>query len=222
MATIADNISRIREQLPPGVTLVAVSKFHPASTVAEALAAGQRVYGESRVQELAAKVPQLPADIEWHFIGHLQTNKVRQLLRTGVTMIQSVDSERLLRAIDDEAAAQGRTVDVLLELHVAREATKSGLTPDEALALADSDILHTLRATRVRGVMAMASFVDDQRLVASEFKKARDTFDRLRDGAMAGMAAFDTVSMGMSDDWPTAVGCGSTMVRVGSAIFGPR
>ena len=216
---IAENIERIKGQLQPQVTLVAVSKFHPVEAIAAGLAAGHFVYGESRVQELTAKVPQLSPQVRWHFIGHLQSNKVRQLLRLPVSLIHSVDSLRLLRAIDAEAVAQGRAVDVLLELHVAREATKSGFAPDEALALADSNVPQSLRATRVRGIMAMASLTDDVEQVSREFRTARAAFEALQPSMGA---AFDTVSMGMSDDWHVAVDCGTTMVRIGSAIFGPR
>lgn len=222
MSSIADNLNALREQLPAGVTLVAVSKFHPVEAVRQAYDAGQRVFGESRAQELVVKTGQLPDDVRWHFIGHLQTNKVRSVLRAGVTMIESVDSEHLLQAIDAEATTQGRMVDVLLEVHVAREATKSGLLPDELRALLSGGVASRLRSVRLRGIMAMASNVDDDETILAEFRQVRALFDELRAGAMAGHDAFDTVSMGMSDDWHLAVQAGSTMVRIGSAIFGAR
>ncbi len=222
MSSIADNLNALREQLPAGVTLVAVSKFHPVEAVREAYDAGQRVFGESRAQELVVKTGQLPDDVRWHFIGHLQTNKVRSVLRAGVTMIESVDSEHLLQAIDAEATTQGRMVDVLLEVHVAREATKSGLLPDELRAMLSGGVASRLRSVRLRGIMAMASNVDNDETILAEFRQVRALFDELRAGAMAECDAFDTVSMGMSDDWHLAVQAGSTMVRIGSAIFGAR
>lgn len=218
---IAERIAAIKATLPAGVALVAVSKFHPAEAIMEAYDGGQRIFGESRAQELSAKAPTLPGDIDWHFIGHLQTNKVRHVV-PHVSLIHSIDSERLLRAVDAEAVKEGRIVDVLLQLHVAREETKFGFTPEEMRAFVDSGILGELQSTRVRGVMGMASNTDDPRRVAEDFRAIRTTFDALRSGAMAGAAHFDTVSMGMSHDYRIAVEQGSTMVRVGTSIFGER
>lgn len=216
---IAERIHGLRERLPAGVELVAVSKFHPVEQLGEAYAAGQRRFGESRVQELVAKVPQLPADVEWHFIGHLQKNKVRQLM-PHVAMIQSIDSLELLHLVDKEAARMGRTVDVLLELHVAAEQAKSGFLPEEIVAIAERSELNQLSNTILRGVMAMATFTDDMAQVDHEFAVVESTFNRLK--KIIGSPSFNQVSMGMSDDWQVAIKHGSTMVRIGTEIFGPR
>ncbi len=219
MSTIAQNIETIVAKMPQDVRLVAVSKFHPVERLREAYDAGQRLFGENRVQELVAKAPQLPPDVEWHFIGHLQRNKVRQLL-PHVTMIHSVHSVELLRLIDKEAARIGRTVDVLIELHVAQEMTKSGFAPDEALRDITPQLLDELSHVRVRGVMTMATFTSDMEQVAREFALAQNTFVQMRDQLQ--FPAFDQLSMGMSEDWPLAVKHGATMVRIGTDIFGPR
>ena len=216
---IAERIHGLRERLPAGVELVAVSKFHPVEQLGEAYAAGQRRFGESRVQELVAKVPQLPADVEWHFIGHLQKNKVRQLM-PHVAMIQSIDTLELLHLVDKEAARLGRTVDVLLELHVAAEQAKSGFLPEEIVAIAERGELNQLSNTILRGVMAMATFTDDMAQVDREFAVVESTFNRLK--KIIGLPSFNQVSMGMSDDWQVAIKHGSTMVRIGTEIFGPR
>ena len=218
---IARNLQRIRATLPEGVTLVAVSKFHPAEAIAEAYAEGQRNFGESRVQELAAKVPSLPADISWHFIGHLQTNKVRQLLRLRPALIESVDSLRLLQAIDSEAASQEIVQHVLLQIHVAAEETKTGLTPEEFLDYFNNRRFEQLKATHLCGVMGMASHTDDTARIAADFRAIaqlrREVLEICPD-----LRGFETVSMGMSDDYPIALREGSNMVRVGTAIFGMR
>ncbi len=221
MSTIAENIRKIRESLPEGVTLVAVSKFHPAEAIQEAYEAGQRNFGESRVQELAAKVPQLPGDINWHFIGHLQTNKVKQLLQLRPALIESVDTERLLDVIDREAVKLGVTVRVLMQLHVAREETKFGFSPDELMQYFADRRFESLQATHICGVMGMASNTDDQTRIADDFNLIASTFRDICTQC-PDLRGFDTVSMGMSHDYPLAVDCGSTMVRVGTAIFGER
>lgn len=221
MSTIAENIRKIRESLPEGVTLVAVSKFHPAEAIQEAYNAGQRNFGESRVQELAAKVPQLPGDINWHFIGHLQTNKVKQLLQLRPALIESVDTERLLDVIDREAVKLGVTARVLMQLHVAREETKFGFSPDELMQYFADRGFERLQATHVCGVMGMASNTDDQTRIADDFNLIASTFHDIC-AQCPDLRGFDTVSMGMSHDYPLAVDCGSTMVRVGTAIFGER
>lgn len=221
MSTIAENIRKIRESLPEGVTLVAVSKFHPAEAIQEAYNAGQRNFGESRVQELAAKVPQLPGDINWHFIGHLQTNKVKQLLQLRPALIESVDTERLLDVIDREAVKLGVTARVLMQLHVAREETKFGFSPDELIQYFADRRFERLQATHVCGVMGMASNTDDQTRIADDFNLIASTFRNIC-AQCPDLRGFDTVSMGMSHDYPLAVDCGSTMVRVGTAIFGER
>lgn len=218
---VASNIKHIEAQLPEGVRLVAVSKFHPVEALRQAYDAGQRVFGESRAQELAVKAEQLPGDIEWHFIGHLQTNKVRQVVK-HVSVIQSVDSVKLLRLIDAEAERLDRTVDVLLQLHVAQEEAKSGFAPSELLEAAGRGELDGLTHVRLRGLMAMATFTDDETLIAREFSTVEDTFKALRATHMASNDAFSEISMGMSDDWHIAVQHGSTLVRIGTAIFGHR
>lgn len=221
MRDIAQNLKQITATLPAGVRLVAVSKFHPVEALMQAYSAGQRIFGENRAQEMQAKHPQMPADVEWHFIGHLQTNKVRAIA-PFVSLIHSVDSPRLLRTIDDEARRAGRTIDVLLELHVAQEATKSGMTPNECLALADSQTLAEAANVRVRGVMGMASLTSDTGLVRREFHTIRATFERLKSGRFATDPLFNEVSMGMSDDYTIAIEEGATLVRIGTSIFGPR
>ena len=188
----------------------------------EAYDAGQRLFGESRAQELVAKAPELPKDICWHFIGHLQKNKVRAIM-PYVAVIESVDSVKLLRLIEKEAERIDRTVDVLLQLHVAQEETKSGFSVDEVLEAAEAgQLTEGLPHVNVCGVMAMASLTDDMDQVAKEFDLVRRTYITLKDGCFDESEYFNELSMGMSDDWRVAVDCGSTMVRIGSAIFGPR
>lgn len=218
---IAEKLTAINATIPSGVRLVAVSKFHPVEALREAYDAGQRVFGESRAQELSVKYKQMPSDVEWHFIGHLQTNKVRQIIPC-VSMIHSVDSVKLLNCIDTEAHKAGRMVDVLLQLHVAQEATKSGMTPDECIELADAGSFSGLKNVRVRGVMGMATFTDDLDQVRSEFQAIHRTFLRLKEGCFAGDGNFSEISMGMSDDYQIAIEEGSTLVRIGTSIFGSR
>lgn len=219
--SIAQNIERITSQLPQGVRLVAVSKFHPIERLQEAYDAGQRIFGENRAQELAAKAPQLPSDIEWHFIGHLQKNKVRMIM-PWASVIQSIDSVELLQLVNKEAARINRHVNVLLQLHVAKEQTKSGFTVEEVLQAAGEGAFNDLTNVTIVGVMAMATFTDDMSQVASEFKTVRNTFLTLRDKYFASDPAFKEISMGMSDDWPIAVEHGATLVRIGTDIFGAR
>lgn len=221
--SIASRLDEIRSTLPTdgSVTLVAVSKFHPAEAIAGAYAAGQRDFGESRAQELVVKAPALPADIRWHFIGHLQTNKVRQVV-AHASMIQSVDSLRLLQAINAESVRIGRTVDILLEAHVAAEQTKTGFSPDELMSLLTDDLIASLPGVCFRGIMGMASLTDDIERIRSDFEALRDIFLKLRCGVMETHPEFNVLSMGMSDDYLTAIESGSTMVRIGTDIFGPR
>lgn len=208
--------------MPEGVGLVAVSKFHPVEALREAHEAGQRLFGESRVQELSAKVAILGSEEYcWHFIGHLQTNKVRQLLRLRPALIESVDSVRLLEEIDREAEKQGFVQNVLMQLHVAREETKFGFTPEELLGWFRDRGFERLKATHLCGVMGMASNTDDRRRVEADFRAIRGAFDEIL-AICPDLRGFSTVSMGMSDDYLQAIDCGSTLVRVGSAIFGPR
>ena len=219
--SIAQNIERITAQLPQGVKLVAVSKFHPIERLQEAYAAGQRIFGENRAQELAAKAPQMPSDVEWHFIGHLQKNKVRMIMPWAST-IQSIDSTELLQLVNKEAARIDRHVNVLLQLHVAKEQTKSGFTVEEVLKAASEGAFSNLSNVTITGMMAMATFTSDMEQVASEFEQVHDTFVKLRDNYFAGDERFKEISMGMSDDWPIALQHGATLVRIGTDIFGPR
>ena len=209
MAQIATNIKNIRTHIPSNVTLVCVSKFQSVDAIREAYDAGERHFGESRVQELQRKVPQLPADIHWHFIGHLQTNKVRDLLKLRPYLIESVDSERLLKAINDEASKLGFVQNVLLEVHVAKEDTKTGLSPDEISNLKSQ--ISNFSNVRICGLMTMATNTDDEKEIKRCFTEAQMLVGDL-----------PVFSAGMSDDYLLAIECGSNMVRIGSAIFGSR
>lgn len=217
---IAEEIKKIHAMLPDGVELCAVSKFHPASAIKEAYDAGQRIFGESRVQELVEKIKVLPADIKWHFIGHLQTNKVRQLIGQ-VSLIESVDSVRLLDLIDKESEKSGIITNVLMQLHVAREETKFGFYPEELLEYFSCREFEKLKATHICGVMGMASNTDDMTRVRADFNTIADTRRRILEIA-PDLRGFDIVSMGMSGDWKIAVEEGSNLVRIGTAIFGDR
>ncbi len=222
MTAISQAIHTLQGSLPKEVDLVAVSKFHPVEALMEAYNAGQRIFGESRAQELIKKVQEMPDDVEWHFIGHLQTNKVKSIIPI-VSLIHSIDSEKLLRTVDEEAGKAGRIVDVLLELHVAQEESKFGFTPEDCLRLAGDDgTFASLKNVRIRGVMGMATNTEDEAEIAKEFHAIRAVFDTLKQGAMSANPEFSIVSMGMSDDYEIAIAEGSTMVRVGSKIFGPR
>ena len=219
--SIAENITQIKAQLPEGVSLVAVSKYHPEKQLQEAYAAGQRIFGESHAQELVAKAPLMPDDVQWHFIGHLQRNKVRQIMPI-VSLIHSVDSIRLLSTIDKEAARIGRSVDVLLQLHVAQEEAKSGFAVEELMQLAENGEFQPFKHVRYRGLMAMATFTTDTALIASEFARVASTYATLLEKQIFPGADFNQLSMGMSDDWHIAVEHGATLVRIGTQIFGPR
>ena len=219
--SVASEIIRFTDELPANVRLVAVSKFHPVEKLMEAYSAGQRIFGESRVQELVQKAQEMPADVQWHFIGHLQTNKVRALL-PHVSLIHSVDSERLLDCIDREAERIGRAVDVLLQIHVAQEEAKFGFTLQEITQLANSGKLTAMSHVRVVGVMAMATNTDDDAEIRREFAEAHHVFYTLKDGCFFGDEHFCELSMGMSDDYRLAIAEGSTMVRIGTTIFGAR
>lgn len=218
---VVGNLRRVRENIPGGVCLVAVSKFHPAEYIEAAYAEGQRVFGESHEQELARKYDMLPKDIQWHFIGHLQTNKVKYIA-PYITMIEAVDSLKLLKEIDKQAAKHGRVIDVLLELHIAQEATKYGLTLDACRQLLTEGEWRQLEHVRICGLMMMASNTDDESQIRREFTAAADFFDEVKSKYFASDAAFKERSWGMSHDYRIAVECRSTMVRVGTTIFGPR
>lgn len=221
MFDVQGNLREVRSCLPEGVRLVAVSKFHPKDYIEAAYAEGQRVFGESREQELAKKHETLPQDIEWHFIGHLQTNKVKNVV-PYISMIEAVDSLRLLREINRQAERCGRVVRVLLELHIAEETTKYGLTPDACRELLESGEWRDMRNVRICGLMMMASNVDDECQIRREFTMAADFFDEVKARYFADDDSFCERSWGMSDDYKIAVECRSTMVRVGTTIFGPR
>ena len=218
---IQETIKQINGELPEGVRLVAVSKYHPASMIQEAYDGGQRVFGESHVQELQQKVPVLPQDIEWHFIGHLQTNKVKYIA-PYITLIHSVDSEKLLKEIEKQAAKCNRTIDVLLQLHLAQEETKFGFTPEECKTFLASGTWKEMQHIRIVGLMCMASNVDDEEQIACEFETAHQLFCHVKEEYFADNDGFKECSMGMSDDYPIAIEHGSTLIRVGSKIFGQR
>ena len=245
---IEKNLQMIREELPPEVSLVAVSKFHPVERLREAYDAGQRIFAESRPQELAAKVPQMPSDVQWHFIGHLQTNKLKLVL-PYVSLVQSVDSLHLMEAINRWAFENGRVVDVLLELHLGAEESKQGFCEDEIMAICEGvpsetvasrplpssmgpSLLHgrgwpwvsegtpsPIANMCIRGLMGMATNTDDMAVVERDFERIEALYKRIK---ASGMEGFDILSIGMSGDWPLAVKHGATMVRIGTDIFGPR
>ncbi|MBD2720638.1 YggS family pyridoxal phosphate-dependent enzyme [Hymenobacter armeniacus] len=220
--SIADNIHRIETELAgTAARLCVVTKTHPVEKLQEAYDAGARCFGENRPQEMAAKQPQLPADVEWHLIGQLQTNKVK-LLAPFVHTIQSIDSLKLLREIDKHAAANNRTINGLLQFHIAQEETKSGLTLPEAEEILKSEDYKQLRHVRLTGVMGVATFTSDEARLRQEFRELRGYFERLKAAYFASEPAFREISMGMSGDYRLAVEEGSTLVRVGSAIFGSR
>lgn len=219
--SVVENLAAVKASLPEGVGLVAVSKFHPVEALKEAYDAGQRMFGESRVQELLAKQPQLPVDTRWHFIGHLQTNKVRQLVGK-VALIESVDTERLLNIIDAESLRAGVVSRVLLQLHVAQEDTKFGFSVDELRDYFSRRAFESLKATHICGLMGMASNTDDRARIESDFRTIANCYNEIRNDATLGLRGFDVLSMGMSDDRGIAVECGSNLVRVGTAIFGLR
>lgn len=219
--SIQSTITEITNELPNGVRLVAVSKYHPAEMIQEAYDAGQRVFGESHVQELQVKVPALPSDIEWHFIGHLQTNKVKYIA-PYIDMIHAVDSMKLLQEINKQAERNSRTIKVLLQLHVAQEETKFGFSEEECEQMLTDGAWRNLKNVVVAGIMCMASNVDDDVQIEKEFRKARSFFERTKTKFFADDERFCECSMGMSDDYPISIRNGSTMIRVGTKIFGPR
>ena len=218
---IAQNIESILDELPQGVKLVAVSKFQPLEALLEAYAMGQRCFGENRPQEFAAKAVQMPQDVEWHFIGHLQTNKVRFIV-PYISMIEAVDSLRLMKEIEKQAARCDKVVDCLLELHIAEEATKYGLSLDDCRQLLHDGEWRTMSHLRIRGLMMRASFTDDEQQIRREMTTAADFFDEVKRDYFADDEAFALRSWGMSDDFPIALQCRSNMIRVGTRIFGPR
>ena len=221
MTQIADRIQHFRRELGDKARLVAVSKNFPATDISEAYDAGQRIFGENRVQELISKQPLLPSDIEWHLIGHLQTNKVKYIA-SFVAMIHSIDSLKLLLEVNREAARHNRQIDCLLQFHIANEETKFGLSEEEGMSLIGSEEFNALQNVRICGVMGMATFTEDQDQVRKEFRHLRQIFEKLKSLYFSGKPEFSEISMGMSDDYQIALEEGSTLVRIGSAIFGSR
>jgi hypothetical protein len=221
MSDIASNLSFLKSQIPESVKLVAVSKTKPVTDIAEAYNAGQRYFGENRVQELVSKKDLLPQDIEWHLIGHLQNNKVKYVA-SFVSMIQSVDSFRLLNTINSEALKTGRVIDCLLQIHIAAEETKYGFSFQDLQQNIPSENVLNLENVRICGVMGMATFTSDTSLISREFSYLRECFESLRNGFFNSVTYFKEISMGMSGDYTTAIKEGSTMVRIGSIIFGNR
>ena len=229
---VSDSLHSLYEQLPSDVKLVAVSKFHPVERLMEAYRAGQRIFGENRPQELAAKVPQMPSDVEWHFIGHLQTNKLKLVL-PYVSLVQSVDSLHLLEAIDKWGRDNGRVIDVLLELHLGAEETKHGFSEEEILEgpsllcgrgwpQVSEHIPSPAHYYRIRGLMGMATNTEDEAVIERDFARIEALFRRIREEHPELSESFTELSIGMSGDWPIAVRHGATMVRIGTDIFGPR
>ena len=221
MYDVKGHLHEVLDTLPQGVRLVAISKYHPNEYIMAAYEEGQRVFGESHEQELRQKHESLPNDIEWHFIGHLQTNKVKYIA-PYVTMIEAVDSIKLLREINKQAEKCGRVIKVLLELHIAEESTKYGLTLDACRDLLEVGEWREMKHVRICGLMMMASFVDDWQQIRREMQTARDFYDEVKTKFFDGDETFCERSWGMSDDYPIALETGSTMVRIGTAIFGPR
>jgi pyridoxal phosphate enzyme (YggS family) len=219
--SIATNILSIRKHLPEHVQLVCVSKFHPVEAIEEAYLTGERVFGESKVQEMTGKYERLPKDIQWHFIGHLQTNKVKYIT-PYVSLIHGVDSVKLLAEIDKQAEKVGRKINCLLQVHIATEETKFGFDEEELLQCFDGSRVEQFRNVTICGLMGMATFTTDNQQVKTEFEKLKSIFDNLKAGVFKQNSAFTQLSMGMSDDYSIAIACGSTMVRIGSSIFGSR
>ena len=215
---IAFNLERIRKELPSGVKLVAVSKFHPFEAILEAYNEGQRAFGENRPQEFAAKAVQLPPDIEWHFIGHLQTNKLKLVLPYA-SLVESIDTLHLLEAVNNWGEKNNKEISVLLEVHIGAEETKQGFTPSEVKAVLQ--MAGEFPFVHFRGLMGMASHTDDEEAIADDFQRIKALFDECR-ALYPQFTDFDQLSIGMSDDWQIATRYGSTEVRIGTAIFGNR
>lgn len=221
MVDVKGNISKIMATLPQNVELLAVTKFHPVEVLREAYDCGLRRFGENRVQELLFKQPQLPSDIKWHFIGHLQSNKVRQIIGR-VEMIESVDTVRLLNIIDRESLRADVVTKVLLQLHVAREETKFGFSVEELMDFFENRGFESLKATHICGLMGMASNTDDMERVASDFREISHCYNLIKNDGRLGLQGFDTLSMGMTNDYKVAIDEGSNHVRIGTALFGER
>lgn len=218
---IKENLKHIQSTIPSKVTLVAVSKTKPVSDLQEAYDAGQRIFGENHALEMRDKHEALPADIQWHFIGHLQTNKIKYII-PFVSLIHSIDSENLLEAVNKESQKHNRITNCLLQFHIANEETKFGLSLDEAKAILESDSFHKMENVSICGVMGMATFTDDEKEIHDEFRHLKQIFDILKQDYFIDQPQFKEISMGMSEDYPIAIEEGATLVRVGSKIFGAR
>lgn len=221
MPSVASNILKLKSELPPGIKLVAVSKTKTAAEILDAYGAGHKCFGENKAQELLAKKDALPSDIEWHFIGHLQTNKVK-LIAPFISIIQSVDTLKLLTVINSEAARAGRVINCLLQLHIAEEETKFGFSIEELTTALVSGAVGNMHSVNICGLMGMASFTDNTSQVRKEFAYLKQCFDRLKHEYFGTTPHFKEISMGMSGDYKTAIEAGSTMVRIGGKLFGER
>ena len=219
--SITKNLTQIKSQLPPHVTLVAVSKTKPVSDLMEAYNAGQRIFGENKIQEMTDKWEQMPKDIEWHMIGHVQTNKVK-FMAEYVSLIHGVDSLKLLQEINKQAKKHNRVIDCLLQIHIAEEETKFGLDEEELNHILTSDDYNSLENIRIVGLMGMATFTENQNQIEKEFNHLKTIFDKLNTIPFTQKLKPNILSMGMSGDYQLAISCGSTMVRIGSSIFGTR
>lgn len=219
--SIANNLKQIQSELPQGVRLVAVSKFHPKEAIEEAYKAGQRIFGESKVQEMTDKQESLPKDIEWHFIGHLQSNKIKYMA-PYVTMIHGIDSYKLLMEVNKQAAKAGRTIDCLIQLHIAQEETKYGFSFDECREMLATEEWKSLANVRICGLMGMATNTNTEEQIEREFRSLSKFLNEVKRDFFADQPAFCELSMGMSHDYPMAIAAGSTLVRIGSKIFGDR
>lgn len=218
---IKENLNKVRATVPNNVTLIAVSKTKPVADLQEAYDAGQRIFGENKALEMRDKHQELPKDIQWHFIGHLQTNKIKYIA-PFVSLIHSIDSISLLEAVNKEAVKNNRVIDCLLQFHIAKEETKFGLDIEEAEEILKSDSYKNLNNINIIGVMGMATFTDDVNQIRNEFKSLKNIFNILKERYFQDKESFKEISMGMSDDYPIAIEEGATMVRVGSKIFGAR
>ena len=221
MIDVAENIKQMKKELPQSVTLVAVSKFHPTEALVAAYDAGQRVFGESRAQELVQKAATMPSDVQWHFIGHLQTNKIKYIV-PYVALIHGIDSYKLLAEVDKQAAKAGKTVNCLLQLHIAREETKFGFSFDECREMLAAGEWRELKHIRICGLMGMATNTDNDEQIKTEFCSLSSFFNEVKAKWFADAESFRELSMGMSHDYHEAIAAGSTLIRVGSKIFGER
>lgn len=219
--SIQSNIQELRKHIPSDVKLVCVSKFHPAETVMEAYDAGERIFGESRVQELVQKQPELPADIQWHFIGHLQTNKIKFIV-PFVKLIHGVDSWKVLNEINKQAEKAAKKTACLLQVHIADEETKFGFSEEELIDLISGNELQNLHNVQIAGLMGMATYTEDENQVRKEFRSLKILFDKIKSEYFSNDEAFCELSMGMSQDYQIAIEEGSTMIRIGTSIFGER